>query len=145
MFRGCNNKSNKWIKGKFTDIETSPHSQPGACIKILRQDTQGSLPAVFENLILHRHALCDSTCRLRHVEKLINHQPAVTTFCVIDCSVKPAYKPHGGASVSVSVCHDTTVKLHICASVLKLNPFSHYEWCDSCGWHSATVHQHGMM
>ena len=73
------------------DIETSPHSQPGACIKTLQQVTRGNVSAVFENLILLRQIFCDIARGLRHVEKLINHQPAVTALCVMDCSVKKAY------------------------------------------------------
>lgn len=85
MSWGWNNGNNKWIKGKFADIETSPHSsQPGACIKILQQDTRGNASAVFENLILHSHTVCDGTRRLRHVEEFINHQPAVVELRVID-------------------------------------------------------------
>lgn len=140
MSWGWNNGNNKWIKGKFTDIETSPHSQPGAYIKTLQQDTHGNVSAVFENLILHPHTFSDRSRRLRHVEKLINHQPAASVFCVIDCSAKTVYKWQGGASVSVSVCYDTTTRLSscVCVSVLTFNPLLHYEWC------IVTLDKHGM-
>lgn len=145
MSWGWNNGNNKWIKGKFTDIETSPHSQLGACIKILQQDTYGIVSAILENLILHPCTFCDSTRRLRQVEKLINHQPTVIVFCVIDCSVKTAYKRWGGASVSISVCYDTAMCLSrcVCAPVFKFNTLLPYEWPDSW-WHSVTLHKHGM-
>lgn len=84
MSWGWNNGSNKWIKGKFTDIETSPHSQPEACIKILRQHTAWRrFCCIWESNITAARLLWE------HVEKPINHQPAVTVLRVTNDEKEP--------------------------------------------------------
>ena len=142
MSWGWNNGNNKWIKGKFADIETSPHgSQPGACIKILQQDTRGNASAVFENLILHSHTFRDGARRLRHVEKFINHQPAVVELRVTDKDSVQMMNRSPGVSVC---CHRTTWCPSSCACVSgpTFNPSPHCEGLDSW-WHSATLLKHG--